>query len=131
MAGKGKQMAARDLGPWTYTDDKGRDYVRRADKYLTGQTDTATPPNPLVGGASGSAVVPYESMPRNLRPRGLYCSGSGGYKAFVVIYDKATYEAALITPITINVRDAGGTPHSVTSFDGRGEKRGRVIGPGQ
>lgn len=123
-------MAARDLGPWTYTDDKGRAYVRRGDKFLTGQ-QVGSPLATIVGGSDGSSVTPYEPMPRNLRPRGLYCAAAtGGYKAFVVIYDQSVYTAALASPITIDVRDAGGTTHSVTSYDGRQEKRGRTIRPG-
>jgi hypothetical protein len=123
-------MAARDLGPWKYTADDGTEYVRRADKFITGQT-VGDPAVAKVGGESGAAVAPYRALPRSLRPRALYCSGSGGYKATVVIYDAATYAAALAAPITLNVRDAGGTSHSVTSYKGRPERDPAAIGPGQ
>jgi hypothetical protein len=123
-------MAARDLGPWTYTADDGTTYVRRADKFITGQT-VGDPAVAKVGGATATGLTPYRALPRSLRPRVLYCSGSGGYKATVVIYDAATYAAALVTPITLNVRDAGGTSHSVTSYKGRQEKDPAAIGRGQ
>ena len=123
-------MAARDLGPWTYTADDGRTFVRRADKFITSQ-GTGDPVVPYVGGASAATLAPYEPIPRNLKPRRLYCSGSGGYKASVVIYDLAVYTAALATPITLNVRDAGGTSHSVTSYKGAPEVFGSIIGRGQ
>jgi hypothetical protein len=123
-------MALRDLGPWRYTADDSTVYVRRADKFITAQ-GTGDPVVPYVGGESGAGAAPYRALPRSIRPRGLYCSGSGGYKAFVVIYDKAVYEAALATPITLNVRDGGGTSHSVTSYKGRPERGTAAIGPGQ
>lgn len=125
-------MAARDLGPWEYTCDNGTTvFVRRADKFITGQLVGGSGPGSIVGGQSGASTNPYNAMPRNFRPRALYCSGAGGVRATVVIYDKATYDAALATPITLNVRDGGGTSHSVTSYDGRPERRGRPIGRGQ
>jgi hypothetical protein len=123
-------MAARDLGPWTYTADDGRTFVRRADKFITGQT-VGDPAVAKVGGDTAAALTPYEPMPKNLKPRGLYCSGSGGKKAFVVIYDQATYAAALETPITLNVRDGGGSSVSVTSYKGLQEVFGAAIGRGQ
>lgn len=122
-------MAQRDLGPWTYTADDGRAFVRRADKFLTGQLDTDD--NPIVGGASAATLTPYEPMPANFRPRMVACSGSGGYKARVVIYDPTTFASALAGSLTINVRDASGTSHSVTSYAGTPERLGRKIGRGQ
>lgn len=123
-------MAARDLGPWTYTADDGTAYVRRADKFITGQT-VGDPAVAKVGGDTATALAPYRALPKSIRPRALYCSGSGGYKATVVIYDVATYTAALAAPITLNVRDAGGTSHSVTSYKGRQERDTAAIGRGQ
>lgn len=122
-------MPARDLGPWTYTANDGRTFVRRADKFITAQVDGDS--NPLVGGSSAASLSPYEPMPRNYTPRAWYCSGSGGYRATVVVYDKTTWEAGLTTAVTLNVRDAGGTSHAVTSYGGREEKLGRKIGRGQ
>ena len=52
-------MAARDLGPWEYTTDNGRIFVRRADKFLTAQEAAAGVPN--VGGQSAAATAQADS----------------------------------------------------------------------
>lgn len=122
-------MAKRDFGPWTYTSNGGRTYVRRADKFLTAQNDGATPPLPLVGGGDASNLTPYEPMPSNLRPRvAIMTERSTGYTEAVVIYDKATL-AALPADFAMNVRDASGAVHACVLERIVGEKFGRRIKP--
>jgi hypothetical protein len=121
-------MAARDFGPWTYTADDGRTFVRRADKAITGQLDGSD--NPKVGGASAATLDPYEPMPTNYRPRGVYVSSADGFSGFVVVYNT---DAALWTNLatTIGLKDAGGTVHTCQPTKRVGERLGRAIKRGQ
>jgi hypothetical protein len=117
-------MAARDFGPWTYTDELGVHFVRRADKFLTSQQ--LTDGTPKVGGSTAATLTPYTPIPKNVRPRAAYVSeASTGYRATVVCYSA---DAPLLgaSPPTINVRDAGGTSHTCSVDNQRGERR-RVI----
>lgn len=106
-------MAARDLVAWTYTDDNGQDFVRRADSLLVAQQGDN---NPLiaVGGASAATLTPYTEMPRNLRPRHVNGKDGGGYKGSAVIYDPAAFGAIVVNQTTFVVHDAGGTAHTCT-----------------
>ena len=123
-------MAARDLGPWQYTTNNGRVFVRRADKFLTGQEAVAGTPN--VGGdtAAGLAAGSYESMPTNWRPRCVYMGAAGVPSRAVVVYstDAPLWGA---TPPTMSLRDAGGVATTYTVERKVDEKLGRVIKRGQ
>lgn len=116
-------MAARDFRAWQYTSDAahgGDIFSRGADKFITDQVGAST--NPKVGGAAEPSPSTHASMPRNLKPRGVYVSeASTGFHAFVVVY--AT-DADLWTgaETAVNVRDAGGTSHTCEVYGQRGEK---------
>jgi hypothetical protein len=116
-------MAARDLGPWQYTDDNGRIFVRRADKYITAQAATVGVPN--VGGASALVGV-YEAFPAGYRPRHVEMSSATGARRAVVVYstDAPLWGA---TPPTMTARDSDGTTHTLSVDRKVGERLGRVI----
>lgn len=122
-------MVARDLGPWQYTTDNNRIFVRRADKYLTGQEATAGTAN--VGGATAAALTgAYESFPRNWAPRHVVMGATGKQSKAVVVY---SIDAPLwgTTPPTMNLRDADGTAVAYAVERKVGERLGRVIHRGQ
>jgi len=106
-------MAVRNFVAWRYTDNNGATFVRRADALQVGQQGD-NDPLIAVGGSSAAGLVPYNEMPRNLRPR--YASGvdAGGYKSRIVIYTKAAYDAIVVNQTTFSVLDAGGTAHVCT-----------------
>jgi hypothetical protein len=123
-------MPGRDLGPWQYTDNNARVYIRRADKALTSQE--ATPGIPNVGGSSGvgASAANYEPFPSNYRPRHVVMSGPGTGKRQIVVYstDAPLWSA---TPPPMTVRDVDGTSHTIT-VEGRVDERlGRRIGRNQ
>jgi hypothetical protein len=117
-------MAARDFVKWVYTTKDGDNFRRRADAFITTQLDGSS--NPKVGGAAATGAV-ANPMPRNYRPRRWHGSDSGGYKGSVVCY---TETAPLLTDhtLTINVRDASGTSHTLTYASFTPERLGRSIG---
>lgn len=123
-------MAARDLGPWQYTSDNGRVFVRRADKFLTGQEATAGTAN--VGGDSAAALAAasYETMPANWRPRQVMMGSPGLRSRSVVVYN---VDAPLWgdTPPTMSLRDAGGVAATYTRERRVSERQGRLITRGQ
>jgi hypothetical protein len=123
-------MAARDLGPWQYTTNNGRVFVRRADKFLTAQEASAG--NPNVGGDSAAALAAgsYESMPSNWTPRHVIMGATGVRSRMVVVYapDAPLWGA---TPPTMSLRDAGGVATTYTVERKVDEKLGRIIGRGQ
>ncbi len=123
-------MAARDLGPWQYETNNGRIFVRRADKFLTGQE--ATPGTANVGGSSAAALAAaeYESMPSNWTPRHVMMGSAGVKSRAVVVYspDAPLWSNA---PPAMNLRDAGGVTASYTVERKVDEKLGRIISRGQ
>lgn len=123
-------MAARDIGPWVYTSDNGRNFVRRGDKFLTGQEAAAGVPN--VGGESAVAlaVAEYETMPANWRPRHVMMGSAGLRSRAVVVYN---VDAPLwgATPPTMSLRDAGGVAAAYTRERKVDERQGRKITRGQ
>jgi len=122
-------MVARDLGPWQYTTDNNRVFVRRADKFLTGQEATAGTPN--VGGDSAAALTgAYESFPTNWTPRHVVMGATGKQSKAVVVYETG---APLwgATPPTMSLRDADGTAAAYSVERKVGERLGRVIHRGQ
>lgn len=123
-------MANKDLGPWQYTTDNGRIFVRRADKTLTAQEAVGGTPN--VGGASAAALAAgsYESMPANWRPRAVKMGTAGRPSRYVVVYelDAPLWSA---TPPTMSLKDADGVAATYTVERKIGEKLGRIIGRGQ
>jgi hypothetical protein len=123
-------MAARDMGPWQYTTNNGRIFVRRADKFLTDQEAVADTPN--VGGASAAALAAasYESMPANWRPRHVMMGSPGLRSRSVVVYSP-TAPLWGATPPTMSLRDAGGTAATYTVERKVDEKLGRIISRGQ
>jgi len=123
-------MAARDLGPWEYTTDNGRIFVRRADKFLTAQEAAAGVPN--VGGqsAAATAAANYEPMPANYRPRAVKMGSAGLPSKYVVVYD---IDAPLwgTTPPTMSLKDANGVAATYTREKKVAESLGKLIGRGQ
>lgn len=123
-------MAARDLGPWQYETNNGRIFVRRADKFLTGQEASAGTAN--VGGASAAALAAasYEAMPSNWTPRHVMMGSPGLRSKAVVVYspDAPLWSA---TPPSMNLRDAGGVSATYTVERKVDEKLGRIISRGQ
>lgn len=123
-------MAARDLGPWQYTTDNGRVFVRRADKFLTAQEAAAGTPN--VGGDSAAALAAasYEPMPSNYRPRQVKMGSPGLPPKYVVVYD---VDAPLwgTTPPTMSLKDGNGVAATYTRERKVAESLGRIIGRGQ
>jgi len=123
-------MANRDLGPWQYTTNNGRIFVRRADKSLTAQEAAAGVPN--VGGASaaGLAAASYESMPANWRPRAVQMGATGRPSRTIVVYetDAPLWSA---TPPTMSLKDQDGVAATYTVERKVDEKLGRVIKRGQ
>lgn len=123
-------MAARDFGPWQYTSDNARVFVRRADKFLTDQEAVADTPN--VGGTSAAALAAasYETMPANWRPRMVIMGSAGLPSRSVVVYSTAA-PLWTSTPPTMSLRDAGGVAATYTVQRRVGERQGRLIGRGQ
>lgn len=121
-------MAQRNFVAWQYTDDRGLDYIRRADSRMTVQQGDN---NPLgaVGGATGAGVTPYEEMPRNLKPRHAIVKEAGvAFRAQVVIYTRAALDALITGTTTFLVYDAGGTAHTCVVLDKSDERPQGVIG---
>jgi len=52
---------------WTYTTDAGVQYRVSLASYITSQTNGATPPVPLIGGAAATAAIPPK--PASLKMR--------------------------------------------------------------
>ena len=122
-------MALRNFVAWKYTDDNGVDYVRRADAFFTSQV-AALPATGGVGGATAAGLTPYEELPRNLKPRAVLAAvAGGGPAAWIVIYDPSTYAAIVSGTTTLDFRDGGGTTHTGTVIEKRGEKPRGVIRP--
>lgn len=111
-------MAARNFIRWTYTDDKGNTFMRRADKALTDQA--------VVGGAAADATV-TRIFPRNYRPRRwVGTDPATGYTGSVVCYELT---ATLLTDptATVTVRDAAGGAHVLQFRTDTPERRGRAL----
>lgn len=123
-------MAARDLGPWQYTTNNGRVFVRRADKFYTDQEAVADTPN--VGGASAAALAAasYEAMPSNWRPRMVYM-GSPGLRSKPVVVYSPTAPLWSATPPTMSLKDANGVAATYTVERKCDERLGRIISRGQ
>lgn len=117
-------MAARDFVKWRYTTKNGKTFVRRADAFITAQVDGGGAVK--VGGVTTDGTE-NGPMPQNYRPRRWHGQSTAGYKGSVVCYDEA---APLLTDhaLTIDVRDAGGTTHTLLYVSDTGERRGRGIG---
>jgi hypothetical protein len=123
-------MAARDLGPWQYTDDNARVYVRRADKFLTAQEATAGTPN--VGGASAAGLAGvYAAFPSGYTPRHVVMSTATSPRTRSVVVYSTTAPLWSATPPTMSLRDADGVAATYSVIKKVGEKLGRVIGRGQ
>lgn len=121
-------MAKRDFVAWTYTDDNGVDYTRRADAFFTSQVVAA--PAQSVGGAAASGATLLREMPRNLKPRAVFAYDAGAaLGAWVVIYDPAKYTAITTGTSTIDFRDASGASHTGVVLEKRGERPRGTIRP--
>ena len=121
-------MAVRDFVAWTYTDDNGQTYTRRADKFYTDQA--SVPPAEDVAGSAASGGTLLREMPRNLKPRAVFAWNSvAAIGAWIVIYTPTKFASLTVGTSTIDFRDAGGTTHTGVVLDKRGERPRGTIRP--
>lgn len=121
-------MPARDFVAWTYTDDNGVDYTRRADAFYTTQAVSA--PAQSVGGSAASGATLLAEMPRNLKPRAVYAwVTADSVGAWIVIYDPTKFAAIVTGTSTLNFRDGGGGSHTGIVVQKRGERPRGTIRP--
>lgn len=112
-------MASGNKIRWRYTDDKGNNYTRVAQKSLTDQGGA----EPYVGGVAG--VDGDAAMPTNLKPRYVLVAIADGTVRKVVCY---TSDAPLYagTQNTITLTH-NGADVVFSDPEPRGERRGRKI----
>lgn len=114
-------MAQRNFKAWVYTDSSGRNWLRRADVFITGQQVGGGDTTPLVGGRAATSADGFPPLPRGWRPRvALGVHAADGSTRPIVVYDEAAPLWGALGG-TINVRDGGGTSVSMVVYGHEGE----------